>query len=82
MTHDLHLDNKKCRMLILVTYFANKCILLFWKNDSLPSFKFFLDQLLPSLPLEKLTLEKYNHSYLFHEFWFPLFSSLENIQRD
>ena len=76
-TYDLQLDNKKCRILVLVTYFAKKCILLFWKNDSPPSFKIFLDQLSAFLPLEKLTLEKYNRGHLFQEFWSPLFSCLE-----
>ena len=71
-THNLQLDHKNCRILILITYFAKKCILLFWKNDSAPSFKTFLDQLTSFLPLEKLTLEKYNRGHLFMEFWCPI----------
>ncbi len=37
-TLDLQLDRKKCRVLITITYFAKKCILLLWKDDSPPTF--------------------------------------------
>ena len=78
---DLQLDQKKCRILIMITYFAKKCILLLWKDDSPPTFKLFLDQMSVFLPLEKLTLEKYNRGHIFQEFWSPLFSKLENFSR-
>lgn len=73
---DLRIDSKKCRILLIITYLAKKCILLLWKNESPPSFQLFLDQLSQLLPLEKRTLEKNNRGHIFQELWSPLFSYL------
>ena len=73
------LNPKHYRILITITYFAKKCILLFWKNERPPTFKLFIDQITHFLPLEKMTLEKYNRGHIFQALWLPLFSYLENI---
>ena len=59
-----------------MTYFAKKCILLLWKNDSSPTITVFQDQIAHLLPLEKLTFEKHNRGQMFQELWSPLMSQL------
>lgn len=45
------LDSDKIRL--LTTYFANKCILVCWKNDNPPTFHLWLKLVANFLPLEK-----------------------------
>ncbi len=47
----------------------------------LRGFFVFFDQISAFLPLERLTLEKYNCGHIFQELWFPLLSELENFSR-
>lgn len=78
--NNYHLDQKKCRLLIAISYFAKKCILLWWKNELAPTFSLFIEQISQFLPLEKLTLQNHNKEDLFHDLWHPLFSHLENFE--
>ena len=73
---ETRMDSKKYRLLIIMTYFAKKCILLLWKNDSSPTITVFQDQIAHLLPLEKLTFEKHNRGQMFQELWSPLMSQL------
>ncbi len=62
-------------------YFTMKVMLLFWKYESPPTFKLFLDQIPEFSALEKLTLEKHNSRYIIQDLWFLLFSYFENFSR-
>lgn len=53
---DLSLDKRKCRILIMIKYFAKKCILLLWKDNAPPTFKFFLQYICRNLFLKYRTI--------------------------
>ena len=73
---EIRMDQKKYRLLIMITYFAKKCILLLWKGELSPSFGMFEEQITQFLPLERLTLKRLDREYMFHELWSPLLGQL------
>ena len=79
---EIRMDSKKYRLLITITYYAKKCILLFWKGEQLPTFEMFKEQLIQFLPLERLTLKGHGREQMFRELWSPLLYQLGGENMD
>ena len=71
---DFVLDPDRENLLMTITYFAKKCILLLWASNTPPTFKMWIDQIVDFLPLEKLTYDLHKRQPKFDRLWSPLFN--------